>query len=159
MGRMSVSSRISRNTARSWRLIPAGSAGSDPRATRLAVLLLLAGTIGILSQAIYVGGKEVAIAPYYCDCEFLSEQMISRVTVLEVIGGIQSWMIDAFTFLLALGLLALASLASAAAWPSLFVRASQLLAAVGLTSVAWSRIATPLLINVGWTSTTLASAS
>lgn len=120
---------------------------SDPRATRVAVLFLVAGTIGILSQVIYIGGKEVATAPYYCDCDFLPEQLVSRGTVLDVITGIQAWMVDAFTLLFALGLLATASLASAAAWPAGFVRASQALAVLGLASVAWNRIAVTLLVN------------
>jgi hypothetical protein len=120
---------------------------SDPRATRVAVLFLVAGTIGILSQIIYVGGKEVAIVPYYCDCDYLAAQLISRGTVLDVIVGIQAWMVDAFIVLFALGLLAAASLASARAWPAGFVRASQGLAVLGLASVAWNRVAVTLLIN------------
>jgi hypothetical protein len=120
---------------------------SDPRATRVAVLFLVAGTIGILSQIIYVGGKEVATAPYYCDCDYLAAQLISRGSVLDVIVGIQGWMVDAFSFLFALGLLAAASLANARAWPVGFVRASQGLAVLGLGSVVWDRVAVTLLVN------------
>jgi hypothetical protein len=120
---------------------------SDPRATRLAVLFLVAGTIGILSQVIFLGGKEVATAPYYCDCDFREPQLIARGAVLDALSGIQSWMTDAFTFLFAIGLLAAASLASARGWGAGFVRASQGLAVLGLASAAWDRIAVPLLIN------------
>lgn len=120
---------------------------SDPRATRLAVLFLVAGTIGILSQVIYLGGKEVATAPYYCDCDSLEAQLISRGSVLDVLGGIQSWMTDAFSFLFAIGLFAAASLARASGWGAGFVRASVVLAVLGVASAAWSRIAVPLLVN------------
>jgi hypothetical protein len=120
---------------------------SDPKATRLAVFFLVAGTIGILSQVIYLGGKEVATAPYYCDCDYLAPQLISRGAVLDALSGIQSWMTDAFSFLFAIGLLAAASLASARGWGAAFVRASQGLAVLGLASAAWDRIAVPLLVN------------
>lgn len=122
---------------------------SDPRATRLAVVFLVAGTIGILSQVVYLGGKEVATAPYYCDCDYLAPQLISRGSVLDAITGIQSWMIDAFSFLFAIGLLATASLASAHGWGAGFVRASQGLAVLALASAAWDRIGVPLLVNAG----------
>jgi hypothetical protein len=122
---------------------------SDPKAIRLAVFFLMAGTIGILSQVIYLGGKEVATAPYYCDCDYLAPQLISRGAVLDALTGIQSWMVDAFSFLFAIGLLAAASLASAKSWGSGFVRASQGLAVLGLASAAWDRIAVPLLVNAG----------
>ena len=119
----------------------------DPRVTRLTVFFLVAGTIGILSQVVYLGGKEVATAPYYCDCDYLAPQLISRGAVLDALSGIQSWMTDAFTFLFAIGLLAAASLASARGWGAAFVRASVVLAVLGLASAAWDRIAVPLLVN------------
>lgn len=120
---------------------------TDPRATRLAVVFLVAGTIGIMSQVLYLGGKEVATAPYYCDCDYLAPQLISRGAALDVISGMQSWMIDAFSFLFAIGLLAAASLAGANAWPPRFVRSSQALAVLGLASVAWNRVVVSLLVN------------
>jgi hypothetical protein len=119
----------------------------DPRATRMAVLFLVAGTIGVLSQVVYLGGKDVAIVPYYCDCDYLAPQLISRGAVLDAVSGIQSWMTDAFTFLFAIGLLTAASLASARGWAAAFVRASVVLAVLGLASAAWSRVAVPLLVN------------
>jgi hypothetical protein len=120
---------------------------SDPKATRLAIFLLVAGTIGILSQVIYLGGKEIATAPYYCDCDYMAPQLISRGAVLDALSGIQSWMIDAFIFLFAVGLLAAASLARTRGWAAGFVRASVVLAVLGLASAAWDRIAIPLLVN------------
>jgi hypothetical protein len=120
---------------------------SDPRATRLAVMFLVAGTIGILSQVIYLGGKEVATAPYYCQCDFLNPQLISRGSIMDALSGIQSWMTDAFTVLFAIGLFAAASLASARGWGAGFARASVVLGLLGLASAAWDRIGVPLLVN------------
>jgi len=119
----------------------------DPRVTRLSVFFLVAGTIGILSQVMYLGGKEVTTAPYYCDCDYLAPQLISRGAIMDALSGIQSWMIDAFTFLFAIGLLAAASVARARGWGAGFVRVSQGLAVLGLASAAWGRIAVPLLVN------------
>jgi hypothetical protein len=119
----------------------------DPRVTRFTVFFLVAVTIGIMSQVMYIGGKDVATAPYYCDCDYLDAQLISRVTALDVLGGIQAWMVDAFSVLFAVGLLAVAGVARAKAWPGGFVRASQALAVLGLAFVAWDRIAVPLLVN------------
>jgi hypothetical protein len=119
----------------------------DPRVTRMTVFFLVAGTIGILSQVIYLGGKEVTSAPYYCDCDYLAPQLVSRGAIMDALGGIQSWMTDAFTFLFAIGLFAAASLASARGWGAAFVRASVVLAVLGLASATWSRIAVPLLVN------------
>jgi len=120
---------------------------SGPTGTRVAVLFLVAGTIGILSEVIYLGGKEVAAAPYYCDCDFRDPQLISRGAILDALSGIQSWMIDAFSFVFAIGLLAAASLARAQGWGAGFVRASQGLAVLGLASAAWDRIVVRLLVN------------
>jgi hypothetical protein len=119
----------------------------DARVTRFTVFFLVAGTIGILSQVMYIGGKDVATAPYYCDCDYLDAQLISRVTALDVLGGIQAWMVDAFIFLFAVGVLAAADVASTKGWPGGFVRASQVLAVLGLAAVVWDRIAVPLLVN------------
>jgi hypothetical protein len=120
---------------------------SGPTGTRVAVVFLVAGTIGILSQVVYLGGKEIATAPYYCDCDYLAPQLISRGAVLDALTGIQSWMVDAFSFLFAIGLLAAAGLAAAQGWGAGFVRASQGLAVLGLALAAWDRIAVPLLVN------------
>jgi hypothetical protein len=119
----------------------------DPRVTRFTVFFLVAGTIGILSQVMYGGGKDVATAPYYCDCDYLASQLISRGVVLDVLDGIQSFMVDTFSLLFAFGLLAAAGVARAKGWPPSFVRASQALAVLGLVSVAWNRIGVQLLVN------------
>jgi hypothetical protein len=120
---------------------------TDPRATRLAVFFLVAGIIGILSQVIYLAAQDVAAQPQYCQCDYAAPELISRGTVLDVLSGVQGWLVDTFSMLFAIGLFALASLARNAAWPTSLVRTSQVLALLGFAAVAWDRIATPLLAN------------
>jgi hypothetical protein len=120
---------------------------SDPRATRLAVFLVVAGVIGILSQIIYLAAQDVAAQPHYCQCDYAAPELISRGAVLDVLSGVQGWLVDTFSLLFAIGLLAAAGLGRKAAWPAGLVRTSQVLALLGLAAVAWDRIATPLLAN------------
>jgi len=117
----------------------------DPRAARLGVLFVVAGTIGILSQVIYVGGKEIATVPYYCDCEFGPAQLISRAAILDVVVGIQDWLLSTSIVVLSLGLLATAELARAWKWANFFVVVTRLLAIAGFATVAWDRVAAPVL--------------
>jgi hypothetical protein len=85
----------------------------DPRSMLATAAFLVAGTLGVASQLIYIGGTEVATNPGYCDCGFLAEEIISRAMIRDVLGGIVSWMIDGFSVLFAVGLFAVASVASA----------------------------------------------
>jgi hypothetical protein len=120
---------------------------SDPRATRLAVFFLVAGVIGILSQIIYLAAQDVAAQPHYCQCDYAAPELISRGTILDVLSGVQGWLVDTFSLLFATGLFAAASLGQKAAWPASLVRTSQVLALLGLAAMAWDRIASPLLAN------------
>jgi hypothetical protein len=123
----------------------------DPRSMVALVAMMVAGAVGVVSQLIYIGGTEVATNPEYCDCGFLAEEIISRAMINFTINGIVFWMIDAFTVLFAVGLLAMASVASAArAMPAGWVAFTRLLALVGLAVVVWNRIAVPLLIQAGY---------
>jgi hypothetical protein len=120
---------------------------SDPAATRIAVVFLVAGIIGIVSQVTYLGVKEVATVPYYCDCDFMAPQLISRGTVLDAVVGMQGWLVDTFSLLFAVGLLAAGTLAAGAAWPAAFVNVSRAFAVLALASVLWDRVAVTLLVN------------
>jgi len=123
----------------------------DPRSMLATVAFLAAGTVGITSQIIYVGGTEVATNPQYCDCGFLAEEIISRAMILDVINGIVSWMIDGFSVLFAVGLLAIAAVASASgSMPAGWVAFTRLLAVVGLATVIWNRVSIPLLVQAGF---------
>lgn len=56
-------------------------------------------------------------------------------------------MVDAFSFIFAFGLFAVAGRAATARWSARFVVATRVLAVLGFASVAWDRIAVQLLIN------------
>jgi hypothetical protein len=57
--------------------------------------------IGAVGQLFYLGAKEVAIDPHYCDCARAAEQIISRGQVLGMLDNAQRWLL--------VGTLALAS--------------------------------------------------
>jgi len=123
----------------------------DPRSMVATAAFLVAGTLGIASQLIHIGGTEVATNPQYCDCGFLAEEIISRAMIRDVLGGIVSWMIDGFSVLFAVGLFAVASVASASGRMSAnWVAFTRLVAIAGLASVVWNRVAIPLLIQAGY---------
>jgi hypothetical protein len=123
----------------------------DPRTMLATVAFLLAGTVGVASQLVYIGGTEVATDPQYCDCGFLAEEIISRAMIRNVLGGIVFWMTDGFTVLFGLGLLAFASAASASGtMPTAFVALTRLVAIAALASAVWNRVAVPLLIQAGF---------
>jgi hypothetical protein len=123
----------------------------DPRGMVGLVALMVAGAVGVVAQLIYIGGTEVTTNPQYCDCGYLAEEIVSRQMIHVTLGGIVFWMIDAFTVLFAIGLLAWAAVGSASrTMPAGWVAFTRLLAVVGLAVVAWNRIAVPLLIQAGY---------
>ena len=72
---------------------------------------------------IFIGAKRVAIDPAVCECKWAPEQMISQDRTLEMIYGVQDWLIAGALLLAGLGMLAI---------PSLVARS-------GVLSVAWGR--------------------
>ena len=123
----------------------------DPRSMLATAAFLVAGTVGLVSQLIYIGGTEVATNPQYCDCDFLAEEVISRAMILDVINGIVYWMIDGFSVLFGVGLIAVAGVASASgSMPVTWVTFTRLVAIAGLASAVWNRVAIPLLIRAGY---------
>jgi hypothetical protein len=122
----------------------------DARGAVLAVTFLLAGTIGAASQILAVGSTEAATRPEYCDCGFLSEEIVSREMIYETFNNVVFWMTDASVVLFAVGLLAFAPMARASGWvPNGLVVYARLLAVLALLSVAWGRVAVPLLEGNG----------
>ena len=123
----------------------------DPRGMVAVAAFMVAGAVGVVAQLLYIGGNEVATSPQYCDCGYLAEEIVSRQMIHITLGGIIFWMIDAFTVLFAIGLLAWAAVASASrVMPAGWVAFTRLLAVVGLAVVAWNRVAVPLLIQAGF---------
>src|SRR5215211_7397255 len=76
--------------------------GRDDPWTLLGTLAVGVGAgIGAVGQLFYLGAKEVAIDPHYCDCARAAEQIISRGQVLGMLDNAQQWLL--------VGTLALAS--------------------------------------------------
>lgn len=60
---------------------------------------------GTIGQLIYIGAKQIAIDPHYCDCERAVEQIIARGQALQMVDNIQRWVLLAFLTLAAVGLI------------------------------------------------------
>ena len=67
-----------------------------------------AGTLGVAAQLLYVGVKQVAIDPHYCDCRYAPEQIISQARGLALAEGAQRWLLGGFLVLAGLGFYQLA---------------------------------------------------
>lgn len=61
--------------------------------------------IGVAGQLFYIGAKEIAIDPQYCDCARRVEQIVSRGQALDIIESAQQWMLLGFFALASLGFL------------------------------------------------------
>jgi hypothetical protein len=90
----------------------------------------------VVSQLIFVGAKQVAIDKALCDCRWATEQLISQHRTLEMVYGINDWLVTGSLFLAGLGMLAIPALVSrqpllSVAW----ARASQALAVVFFVAV------------------------
>jgi hypothetical protein len=66
--------------------------------------LAVAGIIGAVTQLAFIGAKEVAIDPRYCQCEYAPEQIISQNRALAIASGTQRWMSIGVLFLIGVGL-------------------------------------------------------
>jgi hypothetical protein len=75
----------------------------DLRSTIGSSAFAVAGVIGLAAQLIYVGAKEVAIDPRYCQCEYAPEQIISQNRALAMAEGSQRWLLIGFLLALAVG--------------------------------------------------------
>jgi hypothetical protein len=122
----------------------------DPRSGLMAVGFVVAGTLGVAVQLIYLGAIEAATTPEYCDCGFLAEELVSREMIRHVVEGIVFWMNGGVVVLFAVGLLAFAGLAGSAGWvPAGLAVFARVVAVLGLISVIWDHVAVPLLIEAG----------
>ena len=60
--------------------------------------------IGAVGQLFYLGAKEIAIDPHYCDCARAAEQIISRGQVLDMLDNAQQWLLVGTLVLASVGL-------------------------------------------------------
>jgi hypothetical protein len=64
----------------------------------------VAGIVAAIAQLVFIGAKEVAIDPRFCQCEYAPEQIISQNRALAMVEGGQRWMVLGVLVLLAVGL-------------------------------------------------------
>lgn len=76
----------------------------DPRMTIGALAIGVGAGIAATSQLLFLGAKEVAIDPHYCDCARAAEQIISRGQTLDILDNVQQWLFLAFLVLASVGL-------------------------------------------------------
>jgi hypothetical protein len=101
----------------------------DPAGTLVATCFGISGGLLIVSQLMYLGAKRVAIDPAICECKYAPEQLISQDRTLDMVMGMQDWLVAGSLLLAGLGMLAIPSVAArsrilSATW----ARASQILA-------------------------------
>ena len=95
----------------------------DPSGAIVAGAFAFAAGLLVVSQLIFIGAKRVAIDPHVCECKWAPEQMIAQDRTLQMIYGVQDWLIAGALLLAGLGMLAI---------PSLVARS-------GVLSMAWGR--------------------
>jgi hypothetical protein len=76
----------------------------DPRVMLGTLAIGVGAGIAATSEILFLGAKEVAIDPHYCDCARAAEQIISRRQTLDILDNAQQWMIAAFFVLASAGL-------------------------------------------------------
>jgi hypothetical protein len=100
----------------------------DPIGTIVAGAFVFSAGLLVVSQLAFVGAKRVAIDPSVCECKYAPEQMISQDRTLEMIYGVNDWLIAGALLLAGLGMLLIPSLvARSEALSTGWARASQLL--------------------------------
>jgi hypothetical protein len=83
---------------------------SEAPASLASATFVAAGTLGVGAMLLYLGAKQVAIDPHYCDCKYAPEQIISQSRGLALAEGSQRWLLTGFVVLAGLGFYQLARL-------------------------------------------------
>jgi uncharacterized membrane protein YoaK (UPF0700 family) len=78
---------------------------SDARRTVVATLMVMGATLGVVSQLLWIGVKPVATSPQFCECGLRAEEIMSRLMILNVAGGVQAWLNNGAIVLLSAGVL------------------------------------------------------
>ena len=100
---------------------------TDTRRTVVATLMVMGATLGVVSQLLWIGVKPVATSPQLCECGLRAEEIMSRLMILNVAGGIQVWLNNGAIVLLSIGVLIATSLVRRAGASSGWVWFSYLL--------------------------------
>lgn len=100
---------------------------ADARRTVVASLMVIGATLGAASQLLWIGVKPVATSPQLCECGLRAEEIMSRLMILNVAGGVQAWLNNGAIVLLAIGVLVVTALVRRAGASSGWVWFSYLL--------------------------------
>jgi hypothetical protein len=99
----------------------------DARRTVVATLMVMGATLGVAAQLLWIGVKPVATSPQLCECGLRAEEIMSRLMILNVMGGVQAWLNNGAIVLVSIGVLIATALARRAGASSGWVWFSYLL--------------------------------
>jgi hypothetical protein len=91
---------------------------ADARRGIVAAAFLTAGGLGAASQLLWIGAKPIATSAQYCECGLLAEELMSRLMTLNIVTGIQTWLVSGALLAAAVGLVAAGRLGREAGMPA-----------------------------------------
>jgi hypothetical protein len=109
---------------------------SDARRSLAAAAYIGIGVIGTVAELFWLGVKPIATSPQYCDCDLRGAQIMSRLMILDVAGGVQFWMVLGAIVLAAVGVIMISGLGREAGMPIGWVWLSAAIAIVSLLAAA-----------------------
>jgi hypothetical protein len=77
----------------------------DVKSSMASASLGIGAGIAAASQLAFIGAKQIAIDPNFCQCEHAPEQIISQSRALDMAEAAQAWLVVGFLVLGAVGLL------------------------------------------------------
>lgn len=107
----------------------------DARGRLVGAAFLLGGGLGAAAQLMWLGVEPVATSTQLCECGLRAEEIMARLMILNVTGGIQLWLVDGGLVAVAVGLVAAAAVGREAGMGNGWFWFSLLLAALLLVGV------------------------
>lgn len=105
---------------------------ADSRASIVSSSLLLAGGLGAASQLLWIGGRAETIRGELCECDFLAEEIMSRLVAQDVAGAVQTWLVNGAALAAAVGLILAAPIGVRAGMPAAWAMVSYAVAALAV---------------------------
>jgi hypothetical protein len=90
----------------------------DARRTLVSSSFLAAGGFGAASQLVWLGARPAAISGELCECGLRAEEVMSRLMTMNIVGGIQTWLVSGAMLTAAIGLVTAAGLGRDAGMPA-----------------------------------------
>lgn len=120
----------------------------DGRARLMAAAFVVAGTLGVVGELVYIGVAEAGINAQYCECALRDAQLISRGEGLNLVANAVGWLTDGFAVVFGVGLFAAAGLA----------RGGSVMTSGWTTYTRWMGVAAVAFVLIGHLLTFLSSA-